>query len=569
MPEMPVVDSDQGDALRRVLRRSGPVNAAAALSGARDAFSRSAWQEAAAAFAAADARAPLEPEDLDRFARASFLAGQDEACIAALTRAHAAYLERGRPVPAAAAAFWLTFSMMDDPNRRAQAAGWLARARRLLDDVQQPCVEHGWVLCATAYLRVTDRDVRSAHVLFSQAAEIGTRFQNRDLLALARMGHGRCLLALGNIAEGLALLDEVMVAVTTGEIVPVVAGVVYCSVISACHDLFDLRRAQEWTTALHGWCASQPELVPFRGYCLIRRSELLQLHGEWEEALEEARRACERAAPTARRPEAGAAYYQLAELHRLRGEWGAADDAYRQASQAGRKPHPGLALLRLRQGQPEAADASIRLALHETHEARARVPVLCAATEIMIGRNDLDAARAASRELADIAGTIDAPFVSATAAQAQGAVLLAEGNAPAALESLQRSCALWTEIDAPYELARTRVLVGLAYRQLGDRDGAQLEFDAAQERFEEAGAVPDLSRVAALAAEQPAGTGGLTGREVEVLRLLATGATNRVIASRLRISEKTVARHISNIFTKLDLPSRSAATAYACRHNLV
>lgn len=486
---------------------------APSLAGARAAFSRGAWSEAYAAFTAADAQAPLGAEDIERLATAAFLAGNDEACIAALTRAHAAYLERGQPVQAAGAAFWLTFNMMDNPGQRAQAAGWLARARRLIEDVQQPCVEEGWVLCATAYLRVVDRDPVSASAAFAQAAEIGKRFQNRDLLALARMGHGRCLLAVGDTAEGLALLDEVMVAVTSGEIAPIVAGVVYCSVISACYDLFDLGRAQEWTTALQTWCVSQPDLVPFRGYCLIRRSELLQLHGEWPEAFEEARRACERAGGSARQPEAGAAYYQLAELHRVHGNWAPAEDAYRQASQAGRKPHPGLALLRLRQGQPEAADASIRLALQETHERRARVPVLCAAVEIMLARNDVDAARVASRELAEIARQLDAPFVRATAAQAEGAVRLAEGNAAAALESLHSSCASWTEIDAPYELARARVLVGLAYRRLGDRDGAQLEFDAAQECFEQLGAAPEAARVAALTAEQAqAPSGGSSHR---------------------------------------------------------
>jgi DNA-binding CsgD family transcriptional regulator len=196
--------------------------------------------------------------------------------------------------------------------------------------------------------------------------------------------------------------------------------------------------------------------------------------------------------------------------------------------------------------------------------------MLSAAVDIALARRDRAGARAAVDELADVAQTLDAPFPAAKAAHAQGAVALAEGQADAALASLDSARSTWQELDVPYELARVRMLIGLAYRQLGDEDGAQLEFDAAQETFERLGAAPDEARVAELAgAAEPASSGGLTGREIEVLRLIATGATNRAIAARLGISEKTVARHLSNIFTKLDLPSRSAATAYAYEHKLV
>lgn len=540
-----------------------------AIGEARAAFARGAWLNAYQAFVTADAQAPLDPEDLDRLATAAYLTGHDEASVAARTRAHNGYLDRDQPIRAAAAAFWLVFTISDNPSQRAQATGWLARAHRLVEDARQPCAEEGWLLCARGYFHVVERDIASARAAFARAAEIGARFQNRDLLALARLGHGRCLLVTGNAAEGLALLDEIMVAVTNGEIAPMVAGVVYCSVISACHDIFDLRRAHEWTIALQSWCASQPDLVPFRGFCQVRRSELLQFHGNWEEAVEEARRACGRAS-AASRPEAGAAHYQLAELLRVRGLLAGAEDAYRAASQAGRKPYPGLALLRLSQGQPDAAEASIRLALQETREPRGRVPLLCAAVDILLAGSNLPGAEVAARELADIARRFESRFVRAVSAQAGGAVKLAAGDPTAALDPLRDACTTWQELDAPYELARVRMLIGLAYRQLGDRDGAQLEFEAAQEGFERLGAAPDASRAATLAAERPQSqSGGLTGREVEVLRLLATGVTNRVIASRLGISEKTVARHISNIFTKLDLPSRAAATAYAYEHKLI
>lgn len=541
----------------------------ATLDHARAAFSNHAWLDAYAAFAAIDAQTPLEAEDLERLSTAAYLVGRDEASASARARAHAAYLERGDPIGAAGAAFWLAFSIIDNPAQRAQAAGWLARARRLLDGVHRPCPELGWVLCATGYIRVTERDVAGAREAFSEAADIGARFHNGDLIALARHGQGRCLLALGETGRGLALLDEVMVAVTSGEIGPIVSGVVYCSVISACHDLFDWRRAQEWTMALQAWCASQPDLVPFRGHCLIRRSELLQLHGEWVEAVEEAKRACERASEGARRPELGAAYYQLAELHRLRGNLASAEESYRLASQAGRKPYPGFALLRLAQGQADAADASIRLVLQEAREARARVPLLRAAVEIKLALQNVDEARMAAEELATLAGQLDSIFLRAVSAQASGELALVQGDAATALNHFHTAFASWQELDARFEIARLRVSMGLACRKLGDREGAQLELEAAQEMFERLGAAHDASRVAALMNEPPPASGGLTGREVEVLRLIATGATNRTIAARLGISEKTVARHISNIFTKLDLPSRAAATAYAYEHRLV
>jgi DNA-binding CsgD family transcriptional regulator len=534
------------------------------------AFDKGAWSEAYALLNAADARAPLDPDDLDRLAIAAYLIGEDSTSVQARTRAHAAFLERGEPIRAARSAFWLAFTIVDKPDQRAQAAGWLARAQRLIDDVKEPCVEQGWLLCGSARQRVAGGDIASAHAAFTQAAEIGARFGDRDLMALARHGQGRTLLGMNQTTAGLTLLDEVMLAVTAGEVAPIIAGVVYCSVISACHDLFDLRRAQEWTTALEGWCASHPDVVPFRGYCLIHRSELMRLHGAWQDAFAEVRRACDRLIDSPSKPEAGAAYYQLAELHRLRGEFAEADEAYRLASQAGRKPHPGLALLRLSQGHTDAADASIRLALQETRDGRGRVLLLCAGVEIMLASNDIAGARAASDELVQLAGRLDLPFPLAASSQARGAVTLAEGRPLPAVEFLGAAQHAWQELNAPYELAQVRELIGLAYRQLGDDEGAQLELEAAHEAFDRLGATPAAARVAAFTAQaSPPVSTGLTGREIEVLRLIATGITNRTIAARLGISEKTVARHVSNIFTKLDLPSRAAATAYAYEHKLI
>jgi DNA-binding CsgD family transcriptional regulator len=536
----------------------------------RTAFATGAWSDAFRLLAAADARAPLGADDLDRLASAAYLVGEYAASVDARARAHAAFLERGEAIRAAGSAFWLTFALLDRPDQRAQAAGWIARAQRLMDDVTETCAEHGWLLCASARQRAGEGEIASAYAAFTKAAEIGARVGSPDLIALARHGQGRTLLAMNQTPDGLALLDEVMVAVAGGEVAPMIAGTVYCSVISACHDRFDLRRAQEWTLALQRWCDAHPEIVPFRGHCLVRRSELMQLHGAWTDAFSEARRACERQHDASSQPETAAAYYQIAELHRLRGEFTSAEEAYRLASQTGRRPQPGLALLRLGQGQTDAADAAIRLALQETRDRRSRVLLLSAAVEIVLAKKDAAGARLASDELAQLAARLDMPFPRAVSSQARGAVLLAEGNPLPALESLHAAATAWQELDAPYELAQARVLIGLAYRRLGDLEGAQLELDAAQEVFEKLGAAPAAARVAALSEQaSPPPSTGLTGREIEVLRLIATGATNRAIAGRLGISEKTVARHVSNIFTKLDLPSRSAATAYAYQHKLL
>jgi len=541
-----------------------------ALARGQAAFAREAWADAYRELAGADARASLGPEDLDRLATAAYLVGEDAASAEARARAHAGFLERGDPVRAARSAFWLAFSLQDRPANRAQAGGWLSRARRLLDECGQDCVEHGFLLCALGVQRAGEGDPAAALAAFEQAVAIGTRFRDPDVTALARQGRARCLIRLNRAADGFTLLDEVMVAVTGGEVTPTVAGVVYCSVISACYDAFDLRRAQEWTTALAGWCEAHPDMVPFRAQCMIRRAELLQLHGDWREAGAEAQRATDWCARAESSPDAGAACYQQGELHRLQGDFDRADDCFRRASQAGRKPYPGLALLRLAQGRLDAADAVVRRMLIEIREPRARARALGACVEVLLARGDLEAARRAADELSRIAGDVEAPLLQAMAAHAEGALALASGDAESALRHLRQALTSWLELDAPYELARVRVSIGRAYRQLGDEDGARMEFDAAQETFERLGARPDTDRLATLGAPGPEpSTGPLTGREVEVLRLAATGKTNRMIAAELAISEKTVARHMSNIFTKLDLPSRAAATAYAYEHKLL
>jgi DNA-binding CsgD family transcriptional regulator len=540
-----------------------------ALAGGRDAFEREAWSDARTLLAQADRETPLEPEDLERLAAATFLIGDEAACIDALTRAHHGFLERAEPIAAARNAIRLAHAMLQQPASQAQATGWLARARRLIDECATDCAERGFLLCAEAFLSVRANDVVTAGALFGQAAEIASRFKDRDVLALARHGQGRVLLGQDKIPEGFAMLDEVMVSVTCGEVDPIISGIVYCSVLSACHDRFDLRRAKEWTTALTAWCDAHPDML-FRGECLVRRSEMLQLQGAWGEALAEAEQACARIDERSSPRDAGTSSYRAAELYRVRGEFQKADELYRRASQAGRNPHPGLALLRLAQGQIEAAAVAIRRELEERRNPAVRAETLRAAVDILLAAKDAAAARSAAEELARVAAAVNAPFLRASGAAAAGAVALAAGEASAAIALLRDAALIWRDLEAPYEIARVRELSGLAYRQVGDDEGAQLEFEAASETFERLGARPDAARVATLmTSPSPEVHGPLTGREVEVLRLIAAGKTNRAIATELAISEKTVARHVSNILTKLDLPSRSAATAYAYSRNLV
>jgi DNA-binding CsgD family transcriptional regulator len=495
------------------------------------------------------------------------MVGREDEWASLLEREHHLRLDNDEPLPAVRCAFWLCLNLTLR-GELARATGWLGRAQRLLQREQGDCVERGYMLMPAGVRHEIAGDHEAAYAAAAEAASIGERFGDADLLALAVHAQGTALIKCGRVGEGLALLDEAMVAVTAGEVSPMVTGIVYCSVIEGCQEVYAVRRAQEWTDALTRWCEEQPDMVAFTGRCLVHRAEIMQLHGEWDAALVEARRAGQRSTQGMNLVAAAEARYREGELHRLQGDFEAAEAAYREASMHGAEPHPGLALLRLAQGKGDVAATALQRILGETTDPLRRVRLLPAFVEVMLAAGDVEQACAACRELEEISAAYDSPILRAMLADARGAVALADGDARAALPLLRQAGQAWQEHRAPYEATRVRVLVAQACRVLGDEESAELELEAARGSFQALGAATELARIDALG--QPAAEPhGLTTRELEVLRLVAAGATNKAIAADLVLSERTVDRHVSNILTKLRVRSRAAATAYAYEHQLV
>ncbi len=528
-----------------------------------------AWRAAHAALAQADTSADLAAEDLRLFATAAYMLGREDEYVETLARAHQVHVDAGDDARAARTAFWIGMHLMTT-GEIGRGGGWLGQAQRHLAGLGEDCVEHGYLLLPLVFQREAAGDLPGAAAAARDAVAIAERHGDPDLFALAVHTQGHMLVLGGRDREGLTLLDEAMVAATTRTLSPIARGIVYCGVILGCQAAYEMRRADEWTQALADWCEGQPDMVAFSGRCHVHRAEIMQLRGAWSDALEEARCAARRAAIGNQRKALAEAAYVQGEVHRMRGESAAALQAYREASEHGRDPHPGLALLRLAEGNVDAAAAAIERVLAESAGAGARARLLPACVEIMLAAGDVERARAGCDELAQIAADRDAGMLQTVAAQVRGAVDLAAGDPGGALVVLRRAWRAWTEASVPYEAARTRELMGLACGALGDEEAATLELDAARRVLAGLGALPDVARIDARGAGAgPDASDGLSPRELEVLRLVAQGHTNRGIADELVLSERTVERHVSNILVKLRVGSRTAATAYAYEHGLL
>lgn len=530
---------------------------------ARQAYARGDWPEAYDIWSEADL-AGLPPTDLDDFATAAELLGHHDATVVALQQAFRLHEQVGDAPGAVRAAVRLAMSCATH-GEPALFSGWSARAQALLPDVGADSTEAGWVAFTRMFAHLNRGEIRQASQQADLATEAGRRNRDPDLVAMGLTGQGRLRLYTDRIPEGLACLDEAMVRVIAGECTPVIAGHVYCTAIEGCQEISDFGRVAEWTAALERWCSAQPGLLLFTGQCALHRGQLFRLHGDWAEALDELELAAQRYVEAGSPDAIGLTSRESGDVLRLRGDLDGADAAYQRAADHGCDPQPGLALLWLARGQDAAALAAVERMLAEDVGAVARCRVLPAAVEVFLASGHVDRARSAAGELSSLACS---EVHAAMAAECSGAVELADDDPAGALPFLRKAGQMWARASAPYDAARAGVLRGRALARLGDVDASRRELEAARDCFRRLGARPAADRVSSLLAPA-ASPAGLTPREVEVLRLVATGRTNPQIAAGLVLSEKTVARHLSNIFTKLDVRSRTAAAAYAYEHGLM
>jgi DNA-binding CsgD family transcriptional regulator len=529
---------------------------------ARAAFDRRDW---ATAYDRLSSAPELGAADLLTLATVAYLVGDNDACVRSLQRAYRREVDDGNILGAVRLAFWLALVL----NTRGEVAiglGWAARAERLLAD-QGDVVERGYLLVHDFYRRLDQGDFAGAMRVGGEITEVGRRFGEPDLLAQGLVCQGRMLMYSGHVPEGLAMLDEAMVGVAAGELSPIFAGNVYCAMIEGCQEVQDYSRAAAWTAALTRWCDTQPDLVPFTGQCAVHRGQILRLHGAYGEAVQEFDDACRRYASSGAQAAAGLALSERGDVYRIRGDLGAAESSYEEAAGFGHDPQPGRTLLLLARGRTAAAVAAVRRLLAETMGPVFRSRVLAPAVEVLVAGGAVDEAASAADELAGIAAGFGCAGLRAVSAYSVALVALERGDPDHALPQAREALRLWTTLQAPYEIARTKVLIGRSFRLLEDEESALTELTSAYRSFSELGALPARQEVERLLHRDSAG--GLTAREIEVLRLVAAGRSNAEIAHHLVLSDKTVARHLTNIFTKLDVPSRTAAAAYARDHDLL
>jgi DNA-binding CsgD family transcriptional regulator len=508
----------------------------------------------------------LAPEELEALADAAWWTSRVDEAIAARQKAYAAYAAAGNG-PRAAYSAWFLFWDHVFRGEEAVASGWLRRAERHLG-AEPECVEHGYLAFAHGEFALWRNQTDESLAAAERVIGLGERISSTDLVALGIECRGRVRIAQGRIAEGVGDLDEAMCSVIAGELSPLFTGWIYCHVLVACWELADLGRAGEWTDAAMRWCEDLPSGdAPFNGLCRIHRVEMAILRGAWVAADDEARRTCDELLLYEPHT-AGMAFYAAGEVRRRMGDLDGAEAAFARAHELGYAPQPGLALVQQARGRTEAAAAALRLALSSgSRTGFPRAQLLAAHVDVALAGGDLQVARVAAGELEALAESLDTPAVRATAAAAAGAVRLAEGDAAGSVSSLRFAVTTWQTIGAPYEVALARVLLAKATRAVGDEQGARLELEVAHSVFHRLGASGDVRRTEQMLGATEADR-GLTARELEVLRLVARGMTNREIAAELVISEHTVARHLNNIFAKLDVATRAAATAYAFTHGV-
>lgn len=528
------------------------------------------WEAAYSGMSEADqAGAHVDGDSLRDYATAAYMTGREDRYLDLMGRAFDAYTDADASLGAARTAFWIGLMLMFR-GEHGRGGGWLARAGHLVEEANSDCAEVGYLLLPRVEMSFGAGDNNAAAEFATQALAVGERHGDEDLSAMARHLVGRAQLALGDAHQGLSALDETMVATTEGRLSPIVTGLIYCSVIEACQRYQIARRASEWTEALSSWCAKQPELVAFTGRCLIHRSEILLFDGRWLEAEVEAGAAIRRLAEGPAAHHAGPAHYQQGELYRLRGAYVAADASYREASLLGFDPQPGLALMRLRQGSGRSAAAAIGRALAAADAPTKRMRLLGAAFEIALGLSRSDEARAFRDEMQELAETYPSDAVTASLAEMQGDMAAHDNEPERAVKFYVRSAGLWRDLSCPYRLARVRLRSARTCATLGDVEGGVAEARAASESFAALGAEPDRQDAAKFIRRYTRSQGAiLTGRQTEVLILVARGMTNRGIAESLGLSERTVDRHVSDILTRIDVPTRAAAAAYAVSSGLV
>jgi DNA-binding CsgD family transcriptional regulator len=530
---------------------------------AREAYERRDW---ALAFDRLRGSGDLGPEDTMALATSAYLLGTVDEAVRALQAGYQDRIRNGDSLGAVRFASWLGL-LLNVRGEVAVGGGWVARAQRLLDTEPEDIVERGYLLAHEFYQHLGRGDFARAGETAVHIVETGRRFSEPDLVAQGLMCQGRMTIYSGRVPEGLALLDEAMVGISAGEVSPIIAGMVYCSMIEACQEVSDFSRAASWTSALTRWCEAQPGLVPYTGQCSLHRGQIMRLRGAYDEALAEFALAQRRYQLEGTVAPAALALTEQGDVLRIRGKLDEAEEAYQQAAEFGFEPQPGLALSWLARGRTTAAVAAIHRLLAEAGGPVQRSRLLPAAVEILVAAELLDEARGHADELSEIASAFGISALRAMAAYSYAAIELASGETEEALGHGRESGRLWGDIGSPYEASRARVLVARALRELGDEDSAAAELEVARHGFAAVGAAPGVQQVDKLLGR--ARPGGLTEREIEVLRLVAAGRSNPDIAHALVLSPKTVERHLSNIFTKLDVPSRTAAAAYAHEHGLM